>query len=204
MDGAHVITGAGGVFGGASNYWFDASRNPGGVAYEFTRDAAGWQPTVLTPPANSYPHSALLAVSKENFGTTMWGAAQTNNLLYHEKIYLRTGSGALEFHPVNPERPNSRTQKFLQTILCSPAKSLTLLGHLMILHMQSFRLKHPAPASCWHTKISAIYGLVIQPSRLDILYTNTSTQAGMLNLDLSVSKTMAPFTAVRMSMKALN
>ncbi len=93
VDGSHVIAGAGGAFAGAGNYWWDGNRNPGAVAYELTRSGAGWQPTVLTPPASQYPHSALMAVSAEDFDTTLWGAAPTN-LLFNEDIYLRTSDGS--------------------------------------------------------------------------------------------------------------
>jgi hypothetical protein len=99
VDGSHVIAESGGAFAGADNDWWDLARNSGAVAYELTRTATGWQPEVLTPPAAQYPHSVLMAVSAEDFGTTLWGAAPTD-LLYNENIYLRTDGG--EFRLVGP------------------------------------------------------------------------------------------------------
>jgi hypothetical protein len=98
-DGLHVIAESGGAFAGANNDWWNANRNPSSIAYEFTRTATGWQPEVLTPSAGQYPHSVLMAVSAENFGSTLWGAGPTD-MLYNEDIYLRDGNGT--FHLVGP------------------------------------------------------------------------------------------------------
>jgi hypothetical protein len=98
-DGSHVIAESGGAFAGAGNDWWNVNRNPSAVAYEFTRTAMGWQPEVLTPAAAQYPHSVLMAVSAEDFGSTLWGAAPTD-LFYNENIYLRDGNGTL--HLVGP------------------------------------------------------------------------------------------------------
>jgi hypothetical protein len=100
-DGSHVITGAGGSFAGADNYWINFASNPGGVAYELTRGATGWQTTVLTPPAVQYPHSTLLAVSGSDFGTTLWAATRTV-LLSGEDFFLRNDNG--DFLPIGPGR----------------------------------------------------------------------------------------------------
>jgi hypothetical protein len=108
-DGSHVIVGVAGAFAGADNYLEEPIRNPENDAYEFMRTAGGWQPTSLTPPAGEYPESALMAVSAENFGETLWGAERANPLYpyvtHHEDIYLRTGAGASEFHRVGPGTP---------------------------------------------------------------------------------------------------
>ncbi len=98
-DGSHVIAGSSGAFAGASNYWWDGNRNPGAVAYDFTRSPTGWQSAVLTPPANEYPHSTMLAATGEDLETTLWGAAPTD-LLYHEDIYLRTRPDGAGLHLV--------------------------------------------------------------------------------------------------------
>ncbi len=98
-DGAHVITGVGGAFAGAGNYWWQDNRNPDFDAYEFTRTEAGWTPSVLTPPATQFPHSALMAADGNSLGTTLWGAA-TNTLTLNEDIYVRETNG--EFSLVGP------------------------------------------------------------------------------------------------------
>jgi hypothetical protein len=74
------------------NLWFDSSRNDQIDAYEFTRTAAGWQPTALTPSATQFPHSALAAIGSD-FATTLWSAATTPRV-FHEDIYLRRPDGA--------------------------------------------------------------------------------------------------------------
>jgi hypothetical protein len=99
-DGSDLILGAAGAFGGAENYWFEATHDP----YEFVRGAAGWQSTSLAPPASEYPYSAFLAVSAANLGETLWGA-QRAGLRFHEDIYLRTGPGPSGFHRVGPGTP---------------------------------------------------------------------------------------------------
>lgn len=91
-DGAHVIAGVGGAFAGAGNYWWQGNRNPDFNAYEFTRTEAGWMPTVLTPPATQFPHSALMAADGNSLGTTLWGGA-TNTLTLNEDIYVRDANG---------------------------------------------------------------------------------------------------------------
>jgi hypothetical protein len=102
-DGSHLILGTAGAFGGAENYWFEATHDP----YEFARGATGWQPTTLAPPAGEYSYSAYLAVSATNFGETLWGAQHTG-LRYHEDIYLRTGPGPSGFHRVGPGTPAAK------------------------------------------------------------------------------------------------
>lgn len=95
-DGSHFITGVGGAFAGAGNDWYHLNGNPGFDAYEFTRTASGWAPTALTPPATQFPHSAIMAASKD-LGSTLWRAA-TSTALFNEDVYLRDGSG--RFLPV--------------------------------------------------------------------------------------------------------
>ncbi|HWX44490.1 MAG TPA: hypothetical protein VNY52_04115 [Solirubrobacteraceae bacterium] len=94
--GGHVIVGVGGAFAGAGNYWWQGNRNPNFTAYEFTHGAAGWMPTVLTPPATEFPHSALMATSEGGLGTTLWGAT-ANTLTLNEDIYVRNGDGNFAF-----------------------------------------------------------------------------------------------------------
>src|SRR5271166_2838117 len=98
-DGAHIIIGAGGVFAGAGNFWANENRNPNLVAYELARGGSGWVPAALTPAATSYPYGAIMAVSAQDFGTTLWGLA-TNTRIFSEDIFLRKGAG--EFLPVGP------------------------------------------------------------------------------------------------------
>jgi hypothetical protein len=112
-DGSHVIAGAAGTFAGADSFLLDLAKDPEDAVYEFTRSSTGWQPAVLTPPASEYPRSALLAVSGEDMETTLWGAQHENpsnlelGLLFHEDIYLRTGSAPSEFHLVGPGTPRN-------------------------------------------------------------------------------------------------
>ncbi len=132
-DGSHVIVGIAGAFGGADNYLEDPIRNPSNDMYEFTRGAGGWQSTELTPPAGEYSQSALMAVSADNFGETLWGAERANPLypdvIHHEDIYLRTGSGASEFHPVGPGTPrNGDGKEVLEGDKLSTSEELNLVG----------------------------------------------------------------------------
>lgn len=109
-DGSHVIVGSPAAFAGAGNYWLDENRNNNAAVYELTRTLGGWQPTTLNPPSSAssasgfphskYPHSAFMAVSPENFETSLWGAASSMELQYNEDVYLRTGDGESEFHLV--------------------------------------------------------------------------------------------------------
>jgi hypothetical protein len=92
-DGTRVIVGVGGTFAGAGNYWWQQNRSPNFNAYEFARTETGWAATVLTPPATTFPHSALMAADGNGLGTTLWGAA-TNTLTLNEDIYSRDGSGS--------------------------------------------------------------------------------------------------------------
>lgn len=126
-DGSHVITGAGGAFAGTGNYWLDINRNSSAAAYELTRTSAGWQPSPLAPPASEYPYSTLLAVSPEDFETTLWGAESTN-VLYHEKIYLRTGGGASAFHPVGPGTPEIAGKEVLGGVHLEVSEELGFAG----------------------------------------------------------------------------
>jgi hypothetical protein len=126
-DGSHVITGAGGAFAGTGNYWLDINRNSSAAAYELTRTSAGWQPTALAPPASEYPYSTLLAVSPEDFETTLWGA-ESGNVLYHEKIYLRTGGGASGFRPVGPGTPEIAGKEVLEGVHLEVSEELGFAG----------------------------------------------------------------------------
>lgn len=128
-----MIAGVAGAFAGADNYLEDPSRNPSNVMYEFTRSASGWQSTELTPPASEYPESALMAVSADHFGETLWGAERANPLypdvIHHEDIYLRTGPGPSEFHPVGPGTPrNEHGKEVLESDKLSVGEELSLVG----------------------------------------------------------------------------
>jgi hypothetical protein len=101
-DGNRLITSVGGAFAGAGNAYWQGNVNPNIDAYELTRTASGWQPTALTPPATTYPHSHIMAASQD-LGATLWGAT-TNNVFTHppgtEDVYVRTDTG--EFDLVGP------------------------------------------------------------------------------------------------------
>jgi hypothetical protein len=115
-NGSRVIVGAGGAFSGAGNFWYNPERNSDAIAYELERGADGWQSSPLAPPADEYSHSALMAVSAENFETTLWGAEKTVSpgekpaLRFHEDIYLRTGPAASEFKLIGPGTPLDKNE----------------------------------------------------------------------------------------------
>jgi len=98
-DGEHAIVAAGSAFAGAGNDWWQTNRNPSIDAYELTRTEGGWQPTALTPPATTFPHSAIMAASAGDLSSTLWGAAPTT-VQYNEDIYLRNAAG--EFSLIGP------------------------------------------------------------------------------------------------------
>jgi hypothetical protein len=116
QNGSRVIVGAGGAFSGIGNYWYSPERNNDAATYQLERGADGWQPSPLTPPARQYSHSVLMAVSAENFETTLWGAEKTISpgekpaLRFHEAIYLRTGPAASEFKLVGPGTPLGKSE----------------------------------------------------------------------------------------------
>ncbi len=115
-DGSRVIVGAGGAFSGAENYWYSPERNHDASVYEFVRGAGGWLSSPLTPPAGEYSHSVLMAVSPENFETTLWGAekpvasGEPPAFRYHEDVYLRTGPAASDFKLVGPGTPIGKNE----------------------------------------------------------------------------------------------
>jgi hypothetical protein len=93
-DGEHVIVGVLGAFAGAENKEYQDNINPDVDAYEFSRTGTGWKPTVLTPPASRFPHSAFAAASSSGeLSRTLWRASvgtERNN----EDIYMREPDGA--------------------------------------------------------------------------------------------------------------
>jgi hypothetical protein len=93
-DGNHVVTEAGGAFAGAENEWWHEEKSQHIDAYEFTRTGHGWEPTALNPPARTYPHSAIMAVSAQDVSNTLWSAT-TSQLFFAQDIYLRNGTGEL-------------------------------------------------------------------------------------------------------------
>jgi hypothetical protein len=123
-DGSHLILGAAGVFGGAHNYWFEATQDP----YEFARGGTGWQSTTLAPAAGEYIYSAFLAVSTTNLGKTLWGAQHTG-LRFHEDIYLRSGPGPSEFLRVGPGTPRGESgSQVLESDEIAGDEELNLVG----------------------------------------------------------------------------
>jgi hypothetical protein len=128
-DGSRVIVGAGGVFSGGENYWFNPERNRDAATYEFVRGADGWLSSPLTPPAGEYSHSTLMAVSAETFETTLWGAEKTvapgepPALRFHEDIYLRSGPAASQFKLVGPGTPLGKNEN-----IGSGSHELSLVG----------------------------------------------------------------------------
>jgi hypothetical protein len=128
-DGSQLLLGALGSFSGAGNFWSDLTRNPQDVSYEFARGTTGWQASPLTPAADEYTYSVLLAVSATNLGETLWGAEQTG-FRYHEDIYLRTGPGPSGFHRVGPGTPRGENgaQVLESDEISSPSQELNLAG----------------------------------------------------------------------------
>ncbi len=126
-DGSRVIVGVGGAFAGTGNYWYEPGKNTNAVAYELTRGAVGWQSSVLTPPASEYPYSLLMAVSARDFATTLWGAGRAG-LPDHEDIFLRTGGGSSEFHPVGPGTPEVAGEEVLANDNTALYEELSFVG----------------------------------------------------------------------------
>jgi hypothetical protein len=141
VDGSRVIVGAGGAFSGAGNYWFNPGRNRDGDVYEFARSVNGWQSSPLTPPANEYSHSALMAVSAADFQTTLWGAQETG-VPYQEDIYMRTGPEASQFNFVGPGTPrNEHGEVVPGTAERAPTEELRLVGASRNLSHSLFKIE---------------------------------------------------------------
>jgi hypothetical protein len=97
-DGARLIVGAAGAFAGVGNLWFNPNRNANIAAYELARTGTGWQPTALTPSAETFHVGALAAASSPSFQTTVW-TLSSSELIFNENVFLRSAG---EFKPVGP------------------------------------------------------------------------------------------------------
>jgi hypothetical protein len=143
-DGSRVDVGVGGAFGGAGNYRFSPVANVDTVVYEFVRGAGGWQSSVLTPAATEYQASGLMAVAGGDFGVSLWGA-EHSGLPNHEDVYLRSGPGASEFHPVGPGTPrNAQGEQILAGEELEPTEELRLVGASRDLTHSLFAIKSEA------------------------------------------------------------
>lgn len=93
-NGEDVIWHVFGTTGGLENEPVDATvGEPSLASYRLTRTATGWRYTALTPPANPYLVSALLAVSPdEQLSRMLWGA-QTVIPPHKEDIYVQDRPG---------------------------------------------------------------------------------------------------------------
>ncbi len=164
-DGSRVIVGAGGAFSGAGNYSFSPERNHDASVYEFVRGAGGWLSSPLTPPAGEYSHSVLMAVSAENFETTLWGAEKPVSpgeppaFRFHEDIYLRTGPAASDFKLVGPGTPIDKNEN-----LGGAPNELSLVGASRDLSHSLFQI------------VSATIGS--QPGRSDLWDGDTTNMPG--------------------------
>jgi hypothetical protein len=150
-DGSQVIVTAAGAFAGAGNYWLNQDRGVSLSGYEFTRSGVGWQPSALVPPASEFPYSGLLAVSPQDFNTTLWDA-ERSGLIDHEDIYLRTGSGPSEFHPVGPGTPKVAGEKVLANDQSGGNEEITFVGASADLTHSLFKIEASdrlGPSDLW-------------------------------------------------------
>jgi hypothetical protein len=185
-NGSRVIVGAGGAFSGVGNYWYNPEHNRDAATFELERGAGGWQPLPLTPPANEYSHSTLMAVSAENFGTTLWGAEKTVSLgekpalRFHENIYLRTGPAAAEFNLVGPGTPLGKNEN-----IGVASHELNLVGTSRDLSHSLFQISSAViqpggHGDLWDGDTTKVGGALERPSLYEYVYTGTEDSEPVL------------------------